>query len=82
VVLLSSAGVSRRLKDPRSALAGAIIGLLLLFRVEDEEERKLDSAHASQRGKHWVIISQVCKTKKENLWIFPIFESKGSLILL
>ncbi len=63
VVLLSSAGVSSRLKDPRSALAGARAGLLLLFRVEDEEEeRKLDSAHAPQRGKHWVIISQVSKT--------------------
>ncbi len=83
VVLLSSAGVSSRLKDPRSALAGARAGLLLLFRVEEEEEeRKLDSAHAPQRGKLWVIISQVCKTNKENLWKFPIFESKGSLILL
>jgi len=80
VVLLSSAGVSSRLKEPRSALAGARAGLLLLFRVEeDEEERKLDSAHASQRGKHWVIISQVCKTKKENLWRFPIFESKKAV---
>jgi hypothetical protein len=59
VVLLSSAGVSSRLKEPRSALAGARAGLLLLFRVE-EEERKLDSAHAPQKGKHWVIISQVC----------------------
>jgi hypothetical protein len=69
VVLLSSAGVSSRLKDPRSALAGAIVGLLLLFRVEEEEEeRKLDSTHAQQRGKHWIIISQVYKTKKENLW--------------
>jgi hypothetical protein len=55
VVLLSSAGVSSRLKEPRSALAGARAGLLLLFRVEEEEERKLDSTHASQRGKHWVI---------------------------
>jgi hypothetical protein len=50
VVLLSSAGVSSRLKDPRSALAGARAGLLLLFRVEEEEEeRKLDSAHAHKK---------------------------------
>ncbi len=56
--MLSKAGVSSRLKDPRSALAGAIVGLLLLFRVEEEEEeRKLDSAHAPKRGKHLVITS-------------------------
>jgi hypothetical protein len=81
VVLLRSAGVSSRLKEPRSALAGARAGLLLLFKVE-EEERKLDSTHAQQRGKHWVIISQVCKTEKENPLDISIFEGKGSLIFV
>ncbi len=72
VVLLSSAGVSSRLKDPRSALAGARAGLLLLSKLEaEEEERKLDSTHAQQRGKHWV-----CKTTKENLWRFLVFNKK------
>ena len=46
VDLLRRAGVSRRLNDPRSVLAGVEVRsglLLLLFRVEEEDARKLDS---------------------------------------
>jgi len=53
VDLARRAGVSRRLKEPRSALTGvrvAMVGglLLLLFRLDVLDDSRLDSEHVQE----------------------------------
>jgi hypothetical protein len=49
VVLLSRAGVSSRLKEPRSTLAGVdVVGLFLFRLLLPADDRKLDSVHDSR----------------------------------